>query len=502
VSALPRDLAELAERAREAATELGLDFPEVVFELVEPGEMNMVASFGGFPVRYAHWRHGMEFQRLHKTYEYGLSRIHELVVNSDPCYAYLLKTNTRMEQKLVMAHVFGHADFFRQSRWFAPTDPKMVDTMANHGTRVHRHAERFGTERVEEFLDACLSLENLIDPMSLYVKRHAPPEPDVDVDEERLAAGRVHRFPVTHRYMDPYINPRKALEEERARIAREITRRREQVTEPTRDLLGFLLHHAPLLDWQADCLDLVREEAYYFAPQVMTKVVNEGWATWVHSRLMTTRLLESSELVDYCDKHSGTLASSPGQLNPYRLGLALFKDVEDRWDRGAHGRAWRECDDARERQHWDTGAREGLRKVFEVRRVHNDVTFLDAFLTPEFIEREKLFVYGRDPRTGQTVVLDRDPVTVKRKLLQQFTNSGQPSIEVVDANYQNRGELYLVHRWDGVNLREDYARETLRALQRIWRRPVHVETVVDGNRLLWGFDGKDAGTRELGAVER
>jgi stage V sporulation protein R len=501
VSSLTVELAEVAERAREAASELGLDFPEVVFELVDPDELNMVASYGGFPARYAHWRFGMEFQHLHKSHEYGLSKIYELVINNDPCYAYLMKTNTPMEQKLVMAHVFGHADFFRQNAWFKPTDRRMMDTMANHATRVHRHAQRYGTEVVEDFLDACLSLENLIDPMSLYVKREGAAEVIPDVDDERYAAGQVHRFEVKHRYMDPYLNPKAALDAEKKQIAEEIGRRKLGRMSPTRDVLGVLLHSAPLADWQADCLDIVREEAYYFAPQVMTKVLNEGWASWVHSRLMTTKLLASSELTDYCDKHSGTLSSPPGQINPYKLGLTLLRDIEDRWNRGAHGRAWRECDDAEKKRRWDTGAGQGLAKIFEVRRIHNDITFLDAFLTPEFIEEQKLFIYGRDPRTGQRVIVDREPASVKRKLLQQFTNGGQPAIEAIDDNFENRGELYLLHRHDGTNLREDFARETLRSLHRVWTRPVHIETVVDQSRVLWTFDGRDAGTRELGKIE-
>ncbi len=141
---------------------------------------------------------------------------------------------------------------------------------------------------------------------------------------------------------------------------------------------------------------------------------------------------------------------------------------------------------------------DGMRKVFEVRRVHNDQTFLDAFLTPEFIHRQKLYIYGRDPRTGQTVILDRDPVTVKPKLLQQFTNMGQPIIELVDANHGNRGELYLIHRWEGTDLREDFARQTLRALHAIWTRPVHIETAVEGKAIQWSFDGETESSHDLG----
>lgn len=502
MTSLPADLQALADRARDAAIGMGLDFPEVVFELLDPDEVNMVAAYGGFPVRYPHWRFGMAYRQLQKGHEYGLSRIYELVVNNDPCYAYLMRTNTRMEQKLVMAHVHGHADFFRNNLRFAPTDRRMIDTMANHATRVRRHVDRLGPERVEEFLDACLSLENLIDPMALYVRRAEEPEPEPEVDEDRLAAGRVRRFPSQSSYMDPYLNPRDRIEKERKRLAEEIRKRRRVLAEPTRDVLGFLLHHAPLQDWQADCIDIVREEALYFAPQAMTKICNEGWASFVHTRLMTSRLLDASEVVEYADKHSGTLASSPGQINPYAVGLAIFRDIEDRWNRGAHGRAWRDLSDDEARARWDDGSRDGLRKVLEVRRACDDLMLIDRFLTPELIERLQLFTYGRDPRTGRLVILDRDPDSIRAKLVRSLANGGQPVIELTDANFENRGELMLVHRHEGAGLDESLARETLRALHRIWTRPVHVETVSDGTRVRWTFDGREASSRELAKVAR
>lgn len=501
MSALPADLQELADRARDAAQELGLDFPEVVFELLDPDEVNMVAAYGGFPVRYPHWRFGMAYEHLQKSHVHGLSRIYELVINSDPCYAYLMRTNTRLEQKLVMAHVHGHADFFRNNLRFAPTDRRMVDTMANHATRVRRHVDRFGPEKVEEFLDACMSVENLIDPMSLYVRRDDEEVPEESMDDDRVAAERVRKFPVEHGYMDPYLNPREALARERERIAEGLKRRRRLPARPTRDVLGFLLRHAPLADWQADCLDIVREEAYYFAPQAMTKICNEGWASFVHTRLMTTRLLEPSEVVEYADRHSGTVASAPGRVNPYAVGLAIFRDIEDRWNRGAHGRAWRACEDSEERRRWDRREGDGFRKALEVRRSCDDAMLVDAYLTPDLVDDLRLHTYGRDPRTGETVVLDRDPEAVRQRLLRQIHNQGQPVIELEDANHANRGELRLVHRHDGPQLKEDEARATLRSLHRIWTRPVHVETVVEDRRVVWSWDGQDEGTRDLGKVE-
>ena len=173
MSALTADLVETAERARDAAMEFGLDFPEVVFELVDPDELNMVASYGGFPVRYSHWRFGMEFEHLPKSHVYGLSKIYELVINNDPGYAYLLEDNTPIDQKLVIAHVFGHADFFPEHTG-SDDQPPHDGRMANHATRVRRHIERLGIEKVESFIDSCLCIENLIDPMSPFITRRAP----------------------------------------------------------------------------------------------------------------------------------------------------------------------------------------------------------------------------------------------------------------------------------------------------------------------------------------
>src|SRR5690606_23454026 len=130
---LSPELARFRDVARDLASSYGLDFYEVIFEVVDHDELNMVASYGGFPTRYPHWRVGMEYEQLSKSYSYGLSKIYELVINNDPCYAYLMRSNSVTDQKLVMAHVYGHCDFFKNNMWFAKTPRKMMDIMANHG---------------------------------------------------------------------------------------------------------------------------------------------------------------------------------------------------------------------------------------------------------------------------------------------------------------------------------------------------------------------------------
>src|SRR3569833_4293569 len=147
-STLPPRLQALKEEIEGYAREYGLDFFETIFEVLNYDEINMVAAYGGFPNRYPHWRFGMEYEQLSKGYEYGLSKIYEMVINNDPCYAYLLEANAEVDQKIVMAHVYGHCDFFKNSFMFAHTNREMMDVMANHATRVRRWIDKLGVEQI------------------------------------------------------------------------------------------------------------------------------------------------------------------------------------------------------------------------------------------------------------------------------------------------------------------------------------------------------------------
>ncbi len=488
----PRELEEYRRKIEETARAEGLDFYQTIFEMVDFDEMNQIASYGGFPTRYPHWRFGMEYERMRKSYTYGLSKIYEMVINNDPCYAYLLTDNELVDQKLVMAHVYAHCDFFKNNVWFSQTNRKMMDQMANHATRVWRHIEREGYETVEHFVDVCLSLEDLIDRHSPFMKRQPDPGEAVrgnSVSLRERAEADVTRYRAKP-YMERWINPPELLSEQRQRAIQKLKdEQRAFPPSPERDVLGFLLHYAPLEDWEADILGIIRDEAYYYAPQGQTKIMNEGWATYWHSRLMTRYHLRADELVTYCEHHSGTLATSPGRLNPYKMGVELFRDIEDRWNKGRFGKEFEECQDIERRRTWDTGLGKGREKIFEVRRVHNDVTFIDEFLTPEFVDRFKLYHYRQDPATGRMVAVNTDFDSIKRQMLFMLTNHGQPYIYVVDGNYANRGELYLAHKHIGVDIEIKYATESLKNLQRIWRRPVHLQAPIDDDMMLFTADG-------------
>jgi stage V sporulation protein R len=414
---LPPELLEHMRAIKAKALEYGLDFFEVVYEVLPFEVMNQIAAYGGFPVRYPHWRWGMEYEKLSKRDAYGLGRIYEMVINNDPCYAYLQESNSVTDQKLVMAHVYGHSDFFKCNFWFSRTNRKMMDEMANHSTRVRRHVERQGQDAVERFIDVCLTIEHLIDPHSMFMQREGPRSGQREDEEDedrggRRGAGRFvpEKLPAKD-YMDPFINPAREMERQRQEYEKKKLETRDKVpARPTRDILLFLMRQAPLEDWQVDVLSIIRDEAYYYAPQAMTKVMNEGWATYWHSKLMTQHFLEAREIVDYADQHSGVVHMPPGGFNPYKIGVELWKDIERRWN--------------------------------------------------------------------------SDHQRIKMSLLYQLTNMGQPFIYVVDGNYLNRGELYLAHQYNGLEIDLGKAREVMISMRRLWGRPVHLQLRLDDDMYL------------------
>ena len=493
---MPRWTEEL-ERARseiqDHADAAGLSFPEVIFELIDHKQINEVASYGGFPTRYPHWKFGMQYDQLSKSYTYGLSKIYEMVINNDPVYAYLMDCNELIDQKLVIAHVFGHADFFANNLYFQHTDRKMMDRTANHAVRANRFVDRHGMDAVESFIDACLSLDNLIDYQATLRGPRSPSRLAADAPVEAAAPAKLP----AKGYMDSYINPPDFLAAQANRALEQAARGRDFPAEPEDDVLLFLLENAPLERWQQELLAMVRREAYYFIPQGQTKIMNEGWATFWHTRIMTSKVLDPSEIVDYADHHSGTVAMAPGQFNPYKIGLELFRDIEDRWNRGAHGGDYETCEDLSLKQRWNRDAGAGLAKIFEVRRIYNDVNFLDTFLSEEFCARLNLFTFRYNPKSKDYEIASRDFREIKRRLLFQLTRLGNPWIQVVNGNADNRGELLLRHRHEGVDLEPAYMEATLANLCRLWTRPVQLVTLMDETPALFRHDGRQLKTQKL-----
>lgn len=489
-SSFTTELKEWKYRIEKIAQDYELDFFPVIFEVLSFDELNQIAAYGGFPTRYPHWKFGMQYERLSKGYAYGLEKIYELVINNNPSYAYLMESNPLVDQKLVMAHVYGHVDFFKNNYWFSVTNRKMIDQMGNNGNRIRSYMNKVGYEEVEDFITNCLSIENLIDFHSPYLKRRNKP---FETENEETEA-KVVKFK-SKGYMDPYINPKEKIKDEPKKdVEEKVVNFPEK---PERDILLFLIEHAPLKNWQRDVLEIIRDEAYYFAPQGMTKIMNEGWASFWHSKIMTTKILSDSEVLDFAEHHAGTVAMSEGSFNPYKIGIEIFRDIEDRWNKGKFGKEYEECYDSIVRAEWNKNLGLGREKIFQVRKIYNDVTFLDEFLTPELAERLQLFSFWKNPYSADYEVYTREFEKVKTNLLKQLTNMGNPIIEVTDGNFKNRSELYLVHKHDGVDLDVNYAKDTLKNLSAIWSRPVHIETTNNKSKIYYSWENGNFTTTKI-----
>lgn len=493
---LTLELEEERKKICQIAKNCNLDFFETIFELINYDQISQFAAYGGFPVRYPHWKFGMEYEQLSKSYEYGLSKIYEMVINTDPCYAYLMEGNSMMDQKLVMAHVYGHSDFFKNNIWFSKTNRKMMDQMANHATRVKNYIDRYGYEKVERFIDTCLSLENLIDRYAILSPHQSFTESRPKLNESEYV------FNVEKSYMRNYINPPDVIQKQKEAQIEKMKSMVKFPNHPVKDVLSFLIHYAPLEDWEQDVLSIIKDEAYYFAPQGMTKTMNEGWASYWHSHMMTKHILNDSEIIDFADHHSGTTFMKMGGYNPYKVGIELMRDIEDRWNKGRFGREWEDCDHVKERQNWDKKLNLGREKIFEVRKLYNDVTFIDEFLTEDFCVRHKLFVYKLNKETNKFEVDTTNFKAIKSQLLFQLANFGQPIIKIEDANYENRGELLLKHTHEGMDLQPKYMDQTMRNLFTLWKRPINLLTAMEGEACLFRFDGNEHSKVNLASVSK
>jgi stage V sporulation protein R len=478
----PQERAELEkfiEQAWDKVHELGLDPFPVHFELVPAHIIYEIGAYG-LPARFSHWTFGRDYHRQKTMYEYNIARIYELVINTDPSQAFLLENNSLLANKLVVAHVLGHSDFFKNNTYFAHTDRRMVERARLHADRIRQYEMEYGPQKVEQFLDAVLSIEEHIDPVEPAYRRRTPEKyaqqkptltrPSSEFDD---LLGRVETpEPPTTRRIPP---------------------------EPEKDLLLFLRDYArDLEDWQRDIIGMVREEMLYFLPQIRTKIMNEGWASLIHERVLEALPLTPAEHIEFRRMHSSVL--SPGSrmsLNPYYVGYQILRDIERRWN----GEPPEE--DEEPETDWLQRPRrrpvgEGWQKLLEVREMECDVTFLRKYLTEGLVKKLDMYTYKLEEVDGELVwrVQETDWEKVRDALLDSMTNFGVPVVTVEDGDYARRGELYLKHHYDGKPLDMDYTLRALKNIYTIWNRPVHLETVVDGDVMVFTYDGQQVTRHE------
>ncbi|MFA9427998.1 SpoVR family protein [Natronorubrum sp. A-ect3] len=598
--AIASELEEPVTEARNLAEKLGLEPYAVKYWIIDYDEMNELIAYGGFQSRYPHWRWGMQYDKQQKQGQYGGGKAFEIVNNDNPAHAFLQESNTIADQKAVITHVEAHSDFFANNEWFGLFTGGRADQAAvNAAAMLERHARaideymsdpEIDRAEVEKWIDHCLSLEDNINQHQVFERRLDVDGPAEEIDED--LAEKLDELGLSEEIKGEVFDDEwlEKLEAEDESVSFPET--------PQKDVLAFVREHGKQYDdetgravemeeWQRDILDMMRAEAYYFAAQKMTKVMNEGWAAYWESTMMTDETFAGDdEFMNYADHMAKVLAS--GGLNPYSLGMELWEYVENRTNRRdvlehllrVEGVSWRNLMDvvdfeavletleppeaidvitpetlddledvpeewvdhealaaARkgeidiDRYPWKVLTYEGLARrhyslvkrqhrgflarvsqqeieqigrylfddaryetveealadveftagwdrMFDIRESHNDVTFLDEFLTQEFITENNYFTYEHSQATGQFHVASDAAEDVKKKLLLQFTNFGKPTIAVYDGNYNNANELLLGHQYNGVMLDLGQARETLKRIFELWGRPVNLLTIV------------------------
>jgi len=469
-----KDLEKAVEQIWEVAQRFGLDPYPTNFEIVPAPVMYEVGSYA-LPGRYSHWTFGKAYHRMKTMYDFGLSKIYEVVINTNPSYGFLLETNSPVQNKLVIAHVLGHVDFFKNNVYFSKTNRRMVESVSTHAQRMMEYEFKYGRKTVERFLDSVLAIEEHIDP-NFFIKR------EISAAEEKR---RSESRPREGRYDDLWLLDKTTREARQSANGHgdEQTEAHELPKErlPQKDILFYVMKNSPsLATWQRDVIAMVHEEMEYFVPQMQTKIMNEGWASIWHARIMRELNLSDNEHIEFANLHSGVVSPQKGQLNPYYLGYKIYEDIERRWNEPSK----------EEQEKFGRRGNEGLEKIFEVRELENDVSFLRNYLTEDLCEELDLFVFELVEEEEWTITEKRWQ-KVRDQLVANMTNFGFPYLQVEDGDYNGNRELYLKHCYEGIELDLRYARKALEHVQTLWGRPVHLETIIDEESTVLHYNGDE-----------
>nr|MCX3328940.1 stage V sporulation protein SpoVR [Bacillus pacificus] len=427
----------------------------------------IIYTFGayGMPTRFSHWSFGKQFFRMKLQYDLGLSKIYELVINSDPCYAFLLDTNSLIQNKLIVAHVLAHCDFFKNNIRFSNTKRDMVESMSATAERVKAYEHKYGKEEVETFLDAVLAIQEHIDPSLMRPKLAWSID---DLEEEEVEKKKVSQY-------DDLWN----LDNRNKKRERSNVRKKKKIPpQPEKDLLLFIEEYSrELEDWQRDILTMMREEMLYFWPQLETKIMNEGWASYWHQRILREMDLTSDEAIEFAKLNAGVVQPSKTSINPYYLGIKMFEDIEERYNNPT---------EEMKRRGVKPGS--GRDKIFEVREIEWDVSFLRNYLNKDLVMREDMYLFQRQGKEYK--VIDKEWEHVRDQLVNMRTNGGFPYLVVEDGDYLKNGELYIKHSYEGIELDLKYLEKVLPYLHQLWGRTVHMESIVESKGVVFSYDGK------------
>lgn len=440
------ELEQWNERIEACAREMGLDFYPQEFEICSYEEMLGYEAYNGMPSHYPHWSYGKAFDRLHTFYRYNLTGLpYEMVINSNPCLAYLMRDNTLLLQILTIAHVYGHNDFFKNNRLFKGTRPEMViDSFKNHAERIRSYIQdpSIGYAKVERVLDAAHALRYQV-TRTIGAKKLTLEEEKKRLVEEYQRKTQADLFGRPAEAVAPPDLNRIPLE-------------------PEEDILGFIVEYSRLDDWERDIIRIVRAESEYFLPQIETKIMNEGWASLWHYRILQRLDLPQDLHLEFLKRHHQVIRPHPGGLNPYHLGFVILNDLE---------------------------ARFGPEKIFEAREIESDRSLIRRYLTRELCQELHLFEYFQnDAEAIVSEVADDDGWEPIRDTL--CRNIGMGSIPVIKIKEMSPrdGSLTLEHEYDGRELELANTGETLKYLVELWGKPVKLITRMKGKETMLSCD--------------
>lgn len=429
------DIKKWNEKIEKKVLEYGLDFYPQEFEIIGFNEMIGYEAYVGIPSRYPHWSFGKSYEKSKTLYSLNLTGLpYEMVINCDPCLAYLMKDNTLLLQILTMAHVYGHNDFFKNNRMFTEaTNAKYTLEMFNLDSKIIRgyiDDPSIGYSQVERILDAAHAIR-------YQVGRNASIDELSNEDIKKSILKDYESKKANRGILDKHIEI-------------ELPDLDKIPLEPVDDVMGFIIKYGNLKEWERTVLRIVKRETEYFIPQIETKIMNEGWASYTHYNILKRLDLPEELHFEFLKRHNDVIAPAVGGLNPYYVGFKVFEDIEKRYGRD---------------------------KIFEVREIERDSSFLRRYLTKELCEELNLFQYNQ--RTFDTIIEEISDDTGWKSIRDTLSyTSGMgniPYVRVIDLNKRDH-TLTLENVFDGRALELSYAKETLRYIQELWGHKVRLIT--------------------------
>ena len=422
------------EKIIRVAEDLGLDWFPIDYEIIDYAEMLGAMAYTGLPTHYRHWSYGKEYERTQTLYNMGQTGLpYEMIINSNPSIAYLMRENALHIHVLTMAHCIGHSDFFKNNRMFADTNPEnVIDSFKSAGKYVRKLIEdpSIGIDKVEAILDAAHSIKY-----------------------------QVPRFPgIKEKTQKQIIESEKARMKEDLDYNPDLTR---VPLQPEYNLLRFIAENSQRLEeWERNLILIVEESSRYFIPQALTKVMNEGWACTIHYKIINELNLPDSLHLPFIKLHNQVVRPHLGQINPYHLGYKLFENIIEN---------------------------KGFEEAKIVREAHNDMSFLRFYVDQPFMEEMNYFSYSFKKKQKTVTIDDISDESgwesVRSELIKNVGLSRVPVIFVDEVEKDN--SLCLVHEHDGRDLDLKYAQKVFDHISALWRDEVKLVTIVENE--IWEF---------------